>query len=220
MVMVAAVQLAGPSAADRARPDDLAASFVRSLAAQDHDALGLLLAEDLRFRMLLPSGPTSDAGAAAAVARITSWFADADTIDVEASASEEVGGRLASTYRLRVHRTGGWHLIEQHLMLDVVDGRISAIDLLCSGFRPIAEDDDPDRAHRFDAGDLGCADGLAGEFRRRIQWIPVGEVLTVTARDSAAKEDLPSLARLMGHRVLSIEVAGDGSLRMSVERGR
>jgi TusA-related sulfurtransferase len=77
-----------------------------------------------------------------------------------------------------------------------------------------------DRVHRYDAGNLGCADGLAGEFRRRMQQIPIGDVLEVTTRDPAAKEDLPPLARMMGHVVRSIEAPGDGRLRVSVERGR
>ena len=104
--------------------------------------------------------------------------------------------------------------------LDVdTDGLVYAIDLLCSGFRSIAVRE-PGRVHRFDAGDLGCADGLAGEFRRRIQQIPVGEVLVVSTHDPAAKEDLPPLARMMSHTVRSIEAPGDGRLLMTVERGR
>ncbi|MCA1834542.1 MAG: sulfurtransferase TusA family protein [Actinomycetota bacterium] len=74
--------------------------------------------------------------------------------------------------------------------------------------------------HEFDAGGMGCADGLAGEFRRRMQAIPVGDVLVVTTHDPAAKEDLPPLARMMGHVVRSIEDPGDGRLLVTVERGR
>jgi len=74
--------------------------------------------------------------------------------------------------------------------------------------------------HRFDAGDLGCADGLAGEFRKRMQQIEVGDVLVVSTRDPAAKEDLPPLARMMGHVVHSVEAPGDGRLLVSVERRR
>jgi TusA-related sulfurtransferase len=74
--------------------------------------------------------------------------------------------------------------------------------------------------HRFDAGRLSCADGLAQEFRRRMLAISQGDVLVVTARDPAAKEDLPPLARMMGHEVRSIETPGDGRLLMTVERGR
>jgi TusA-related sulfurtransferase len=218
-MVVPSLQDSSPDALLSTPSGDLAATFVAAVAAKDYDTLGRLLTADLRFRMLLPSGPTADSGAGDAVARITSWFADSDSIEVEAVASADVAGRVALTYRLRVHRAFRWHLIEQHLMLDVADGRISAIDLLCSGFHPIA-DDRSGQVHQFDAGDLGCADGLAGEFRRRMQQIPVGDALEVIAHDPAAKEDLPSLARLMGHKVRSIEVAGDGSLQMSVERGR
>src|SRR6266571_4481435 len=66
----------------------------------------------------------------------------------------------------------------------------------------------------------GCADGLAQEFRRRIQAIPRGDVLVVETSDPAAKEDLPPLARMMGHTVRSVEPSGNGRLLITVERGR
>lgn len=78
----------------------------------------------------------------------------------------------------------------------------------------------PDRVHSFDAGDLGCATGLAEEFRRQMQRIPLGDELLVTTGDPSAKEDLPPLARMMGHIVRSIESSRDGSLVIDVERGR
>ena len=194
-------------------------AFLGGLAARDYTAARSVLADEVRFRMLVPSGLMTDAGASATIGRFMSWFADADSFHVEASSADEVSGRAALRYRFRLHNANGWQLIEQHLMLDVdTEGRVAAIDLLCSGFRPTASD--PDGVHRFDAGDLGCADGLAGEFRRHMQQIPVGHVLVVTTRDPAAKEDLPSLARLMGHVVSSIEAPGDGRLLVSVERGR
>jgi TusA-related sulfurtransferase len=170
--------------------------------------------------MLLPSGPTTEADADATMGRFTGWFADADHFEVEDSSFGEVEGRATVTYRFRLHDADGWQLIEQHLMLDVdADGRVEAIDLLCSGFRSVAVDA-LDRVHAFDAGDLGCADGLTGEFRRHMQQIPIGHVLVVSTRDPAAKEDLPPLARMMGHVVRSIEAPGDGRLLVSVERGR
>jgi TusA-related sulfurtransferase len=67
---------------------------------------------------------------------------------------------------------------------------------------------------------LGCADGLAQEFRRRIRAIPTGDVLVVQTSDPAAKEDLPPLARMMGHAVRSVEPSENGRLTITVERGR
>jgi TusA-related sulfurtransferase len=206
--------------ASRMDAREIGAAFLDALASREFTAARSLLADHVRFRMLLPSGPTTEADAAATIGRFIGWFADADPFEVEASSAGEIEGRAAVTYRFRLHDADGWQLIEQHLMLDVdADGRVEAIDLLCSGFRSIAVDGS-ERVHRFDAGDLGCADGLAGEFRRHLQQIPVGHVLVVSTRDPAAKEDLPPLARMMGHVVRSIEAPGDGRLLVSVERGR
>jgi TusA-related sulfurtransferase len=201
-------------------PREVGAAFLDALAAREFTAARSLLADHVRFRMLLPRGPATEAGADATIARFVGWFARADAFEVESSSVGEVEGRAAVSYRFRLHDAAGWQVIEQHLMLDVgADGRVEAIDLLCSGFRSIAVDAS-DREHAFDAGNLGCADGLAGEFRRRVQQIPVGHVLVVSTRDPAAKEDLPPLARMMGHVVRSIEASGDGRLLVSVERGR
>jgi TusA-related sulfurtransferase len=72
----------------------------------------------------------------------------------------------------------------------------------------------------YDAGDSGCGDGLHMEFRRRLLTVEVGQLMEVIMRDPSAKEDLPSLARMMGHRIRSADELGDGRLRLVVERGR
>jgi TusA-related sulfurtransferase len=201
-------------------PHDVGIEFLEAMTKRDFSAARALLADDVRFRMLVPSGLMTESDADGTIGRFIGWFGDADSFEVEASGSGEVEGRAAIIYRFRLQDADGWRVIEQHLMLDVdPDARIAAIDLLCSGFRSIAVDE-PGPVHHFDAGDLGCAEGLAGEFRRRMQQIPVGQVLVVSTRDPAAKEDLPPLARMMGHVVRSIEAPGDGRLDVTVERGR
>jgi TusA-related sulfurtransferase len=67
---------------------------------------------------------------------------------------------------------------------------------------------------------MGCVDGLAGAFRRRISAVAPGDVLEVIARDPAAKEDLPPLARMLGHRVVSVDERADGALVICVEAKR
>jgi TusA-related sulfurtransferase len=74
--------------------------------------------------------------------------------------------------------------------------------------------------HEFDAGTLGCGDGLAAAFRDRIGQMSVGDLLRVRTTDPSAKEDLPSLARLMGHAIRDVEARPDGSLTITVERRR
>ena len=82
----------------------------------------------------------------------------------------------------------------------------------------VAEGAEVGAIHYFDAGNLGCASGLAEEFRRRLEAIEPGDRLEVVARDPAAKEDLPSLARMLGHQVSSVESRSDGGVVMTVER--
>lgn len=58
------------------------------------------------------------------------------------------------------------------------------------------------------------------EFRRTMQGIEVGEVIEFRMRDPSAKEDLPPLARMMGHRILAEEELDDGALAVVVERAK
>jgi TusA-related sulfurtransferase len=205
---------------------DIGRRLAKAIAERDRGAVLAELAPDVWMRFLIPSGPSEVHGADAAAATFLQWFGHTDvlrTLDVSVA---PVADRTSLRYRFELHESDGWSVAEQQLYLDVdADGLIFGIDLMCSGFRPIG---DPDAyrtspgpvEHRFDAGGLGCADGLAQEFRRRIQGIPVGDVLVVQARDPAAKEDLPPLARMMGHAVHSVEPADGGGLLITVERGR
>jgi TusA-related sulfurtransferase len=195
-------------------------AFVEALAAQDFEVLRALLAPDVRLRALLPDGPQEHGGPSAAVGEFADWYGDADHLELQGSTVGRVGDRVAISYGFRLHRSGGWDVIEQRIFGEVDhEGRLERLDLLCSGFHPLPEPS-TSGVHQFDAGDLGCADGLAGEFRRQIGAIPVGDVLVVAARDPAAREDLPPLARMMGHTVRSVETPGDGRLLVTVERGR
>jgi TusA-related sulfurtransferase len=90
------------------------------------------------------------------------------------------------------------------------DSRPTATPSSPSGTDPVAS---------FDAGDRGCGDGLAQEFRRHIDAVAVGDRLRVVVRDPSAKADIPPVARMLGHRVLSEEALDDGRLVITVERG-
>jgi len=197
-----------------------AGQLLRAITAQDFDAIGTLVSPTARFRYLIPSGPGEAIGGSEVAARFRRWFGDADALEVLASSAEEMVDRVSIRYRFRVHEEMEWKEGEQQVYVDVDDeGRIAVMDLMCSGFR-VGAAEDPAGAHVFDAGSLGCADGLAGEFRRRMAAIPVGDVLVVATDDPSAKEDLPPLARMMGHKVRSVESPEDGRLRITVERGR
>jgi hypothetical protein len=118
---------------------DPAATLIAALTARDFDRLAGVLASDARMRALIPPGAVELSGAELAAARFASWFGDAEWFELVHSGSDEVGDRLHVFYRLRVKRSGDpWKVVEQHLFCALDEGRITALDLVCSGFRPDA----------------------------------------------------------------------------------
>lgn len=193
-------------------------TFLDLLAARDFERLAATMASDAHARFLLPHGLEEYAGRDAIARRIESWFGSASVFDLTASSLEAVGSRHRLSWRFSVMRDGeAREVIEQVVYLDIGPGGIEGIDLLCSGFQ-IEPSVAAGPAQVFEAGAMGCADGLAQEFRRRITGVPIGGSLEVVVSDPAAKEDLPSLARLLGQRVTSTEAHGDGRLTITVER--
>jgi TusA-related sulfurtransferase len=191
--------------------------FLELLAARDFERLVASLTSDAHARFLLPHGLEEYDGRDAIVARIRSWFGSASLFDLATSTEDQVGMRHRLSWRFNVVRDGSRQVIEQLVYLDVGPQGIERIDLLCSGF--LAEPGvTAGPTQVFDAGDMGCADGLAQEFRRQIAKVSIGESLEVVVSDPAAKEDLPSLARLLGQRITSTEAHDDGRLTITVER--
>lgn len=134
----------------RSSATDPGATLVAALAERDFDRLAGMLAPDVRMRALIPPGPVELSGAEPAAARFASWFGDSDGLELVRSGSDQIGDRLHVFYRLRVKRPGDtWKIIEQHLFCALDEGRITVLDLVCSGFRPEGEGaDDPRRTQR------------------------------------------------------------------------
>ena len=192
--------------------------FLKLLAARDFERLTATLASDANARFLLPHGLEEYAGRDAVVGRIKSWFGSASVFDLTSSSEETVGLRQRLSWRFSVVQDGGSReVIEQLVYLDLGPHGIERIDLLCSGFQ-MEPSVFTGPMQVFEAGSMGCADGLAQEFRRQITKVPIGGSLEVVVSDPAAKEDLPSLARLLGQRVTSTEAHDDGRLTITVER--
>ncbi len=206
----------GSAAAD----DAVCEAFVDALAARDADRLRDTVAPDVQLRALVPSGFRESLGADAVIARMQSWFAEPEHIEILAKQVLHVADRLRVHYRFgERYGEGDSEIIEQDAYCEVVEGRIQAIDLLCSGHLPEPQAQSSG-VHHFDAGELGCGSGLPQEFRREISALPIGAILETSARDPAAKEDLPALARLLGHEVLSVTTSPEGGTVVTVKRGR
>ncbi len=196
----------------------LASRFLASLAERDYAALKTLLHPEIEFRALVPSALREANSPDEVEAVLRDWWGGASEFEVDEVAITPAGDRWSVAYRVRLTDPDGRFHVHQQLYADRRDGLIGKMHVLCSGFLPVG--DRPAGGHRFDAGTMGCTDGLSGEFRRQILGIQVGETLEVVARDPSARSDLPSLARMMGHHVQAVETQDDGSLLITVERGR
>lgn len=195
-------------------------TLLDAITSRDASAMEGALTPEAILRALLPSGAIEVRGSSAIAARFHAWFGAAPTFVVLDASTTPIADLDHVSYRARVRQPDATTdtVIEQHLICSANGTAVETIDLVCTGFRPIPELNNP--AARFDAGSLGCGDGLAAGFKQRIAEIDVGDLLSVRTIDPSAKEDLPSLARLLGHTIHSTEDHADGGLTITVERGR
>jgi TusA-related sulfurtransferase len=207
-------------------PGSAAEGFLRSLAGRDFEGLEACFAPAAQARLLLPRGAEELAGGREIRGRLEGWFGSASEFQLTAGHRVGTGPRERLSWRCRLVRDGrSWEVIEQVAFVDVGPDGIRRMDLLCSGFHPDTPEtaEPPDATDGrpgqvFDAGNMGCGDGLAQEFRRRISSVAIGCSLVTVVRDPAAKEDLPPLARMLGHSVISVEDRDDGAVSVTVER--
>ena len=198
--------------AEQSVPDAL----LSALTSRDFERFAACLAPSAQARLFLPRGPEMQSGRDAVARRFEGWFAPAAAFEVLDSSCEPIGDRHRITWRFRVSRDGkAVEVIEQLAFVDVTAEGITRIDMLCSGFLPVTPQASP---AVFDAQSMGCADGLAQEFRRRLAELTVGELLTVIVGDPAAKEDLPSLVRMLGQSITACETQSDDRMAITVEK--
>ena len=113
--------------------------LARAIAAKDAAALRELLRPDVDFTAITPRRHWN-AGTPDDVAEIVfgSWFEDKDRIDsVEHVETDAFADRERVGYRFAVTNPEGRFLVEQQAYLEVEDGRIGWMRLVCSGFRPV-----------------------------------------------------------------------------------
>lgn len=196
-----------------------ARSLLEALHARDMPRVAGCFSADARLRMLLPRGVEQCDGRVAIGEQFERWFASADLFEMTHSTTSVVVDRFHLSYRVKLGQRGdnaSLQVIEQHGFGDATPDGIEVLDLVCSGFRPVVASESRD--HLFDAGTMGCTDGLAAEFRRRINAVPPGEIIRVVVQDPSAKEDLPPLARMLGHTIQSVDTLEDGRVQITVER--
>ncbi len=83
----------------------------------------------------------------------------------------------------------------------------------------MTSDEQIGRVVQFDAGWLGC-DRMPMVQRRQLQTVEIGDIIEFVVYDPSSKEDVPSFARMLGHRVRWIKAQDDGAALIAVERMR
>jgi TusA-related sulfurtransferase len=200
----------------------IAHRFASALGGRNFPELSALLAPHAQLNARVPARSFQAVGSAEVVGTWEGWLDWPRAVEVDEVRVAEVGDRVTMTWLSRLLTDDpeiGDRVMEQHLVLYVEDGLIERIDLICTGMRRIETATDAS-VHEFDAGNRGCTDGFPSEFRRRIRACDVGARLRVVAADPSAKQDVPSLARLMGHRLIDVTDLPDGRTAFTVERGR
>ncbi len=115
-------------------------SFLAALSAGDFEALERLLAPDVWMRNLLVRSVAESHGARQAVEAFRSWIGGPHGSRMIDSDHHPMAGREFLRYRFLVRPEWSperWHVIEQAGFCRVRDGRITRLDLACSGYYPV-----------------------------------------------------------------------------------
>ena len=119
--------------------DTLGLRFARALAEKDFDELAGLLHPAIDFRGMTPRRVWEAGSPDELIGTVLrQWFEDSDDIrSLEHLETDMVVDRERIGYRFSVRRPDGDFLVEQQAYLEVRDGRISWMRVLCSGYRPV-----------------------------------------------------------------------------------
>jgi hypothetical protein len=109
--------------------------FLAALERRDFEALGACFGPGARLRALVPAMLREEEGPDAIAARFRFWFADVEEFEVLESEVGRTADRTRFGYTLAgVKPEHGSVVVEQRGYVDVDDGLISGLSLVCSGF--------------------------------------------------------------------------------------
>lgn len=117
-----------------------AETLLDAMCARDFDRVVACLDPEVMMRAVLPPRFLEASGRDEVTSWFRKWFESAETFGELDRSATTVAGRSRITWRFEVspHPGNGdpaRQVIEQTLFCDERDGSITAIDLLCSGFR-------------------------------------------------------------------------------------
>ncbi len=129
-------QAAAGSDADRSIAPG--AQLIEALTTRDFDRARSLLAPDIEFKAYTPTKHFFElSGADAVMTLLREWY-DAESV-IEGIETERIVDRQRVGYRIRwTSPEGAAFVFEQQAFYDVAEGRITQLQLVCSGDRPLA----------------------------------------------------------------------------------
>lgn len=207
----------GPTASAQTEPRALN-EMIDALEMADGEALAGLLAQDVRLRASLPRRDIERIGPADAAAVMAGWFADATDITRLHSAVEAVGDVWRASYRFQLREAGEDLVAEQHAYATIEDGLITALRLICSGFRPAGAgtETEPDgqavAETRLDALGEGCAT-LTPRIASAMRTLASGQLLAVLTDDPGAPGGIAAWSRMTGHAIVGTSAEPGGGTR-------
>ena len=111
--------------------------FLRALGTRDYDALAECFADGSTLRALVPTRVREEEGPEAIAARYRFWLDDYEDYELVATDVERFADHEQLRYRIRgVDPKDGPGVMEQRGYAIVDDGRITTLNVVCSGFRP------------------------------------------------------------------------------------
>ena len=214
-------------------------TYLNALQHGDFQQIEACFHPRVAFRALVPSDVHEETDAGGVIAHLRDWFGQAESLTVIHQTIDASLGRLYLAYRIRLHKSDEWQVVEQHAYCSVRDGRIERMDLLCSGFLPAHE---PGAAHGWhdhmtgeggapmatdkhlprpdsvlDAPGQGCAT-LTPLIRARIRDLESGRILEVRTDDPSALDSLQAWSRLTGNELVAVVDDGAEIRRFFIRR--
>jgi TusA-related sulfurtransferase len=208
----------------------LGAAWIRAIADHDFQQISQLCQTNVRSRLVTPSRVSNWENADDLVASVRGWFEETSQMKLVAARVDRVGPKVAINYRLSFREDGEWQTVEQQVYGLLQDGLFERLDLLCSGFQPLAHPVDLESAGRahfqqaeapLSVSNLPSADSLlvfntqpidqgstcallTPAIKARLSQMRSGQVLEVRVDDPEAKADIESWSRLSGNELLAM----------------
>jgi hypothetical protein len=121
-------------------PTDVGDDLLDALRQRDFDRIGRCFGGGASFRALTPGPLREMSGSGEAAARYAYWFGELAEFTVLSADCTTVADRIRIRYHVRGRDPDkGWQETEHTAYARVEEGRIAAMTLTCSGFRPAAE---------------------------------------------------------------------------------